>query len=262
MDVTEYDSLRKNVELAEKRAEDLKKAKKEISKLQEEKISALKAAEKQVIYRRESYSEETVRPTRSRMEILNHLERRFGRASGHSGRYGGGPSVYDSYTGTSFSSGGYDPYGISDLADMFFTKDVVKSTPVVESVTTKGLDEVKAELRVELEAKLSEEVTTKLTRLEVVEPQVKELTKQVSELEKTVTTTGDHYTKSANKVLALEKELERTKKLLSLKSYALVDIGDTLGSKTLRWFGSKKKLNKISDSFRDLNKRMQEINEW
>lgn len=250
MDVTEYDSLRKNIELAEKRAKDLKEAQDKIEKLQQEKIDALKLAEKQVIYTRHTRHEEVMMTRKPSYNIMREMENFIMRNRRGSG-YGVG-----SLSGGYIESSGY---GVDYLISMFFDKKVVSNEPVQELITTKGLDEVKSELRLEIESKIDEETKAKLKRLAEVEPQLENLKGQVKSLEKKVVDITEEAMKASSEAAKSAKELDKLNKVYKLRGTFFNLIEQEVKAPMATFFGKSRKLKEINRLTKRAAKQIDEI---
>ena len=167
MDVSEYDEMRKRSELAEKYAESLENSKKEISDLHKKlaeqdkaRIDELENSTKSVTYIRRETVTEVALVKSDKRQILDKLIR-MGQATAMAATQGG------RYKGHSYSDlrGHLGNQIDDDMADIFFDKTTMHSTPVLEVTERKNLDEVVSEIRLEERAQLSEDVKKKLDSL-------------------------------------------------------------------------------------------------
>lgn len=164
MDVSEYDEMKKNALLLEEALKREKEQNDRISTLEKEKIDALKANEKSVTVIKRSEVHEYLLQRRSPNEIIQSMNQFVQGA-----RRG-------SYTME------YATDRLNNFESIFFDKSKSYSIPS-EEVTIKGLDEVKAEIRRDVENKISEETKSKLYRLDIVEGELKKVKAEKEETE-------------------------------------------------------------------------------
>lgn len=154
MDISEYDEMKKNASLLEEALKREKEQNDKIDTLKQEKLDTLKANEKSVTIITKSEVSEYLLQRRSAQEIIHSMNDFVqGARRGH-------------YTQD------YAEDRINSFENIFFDKTKAYSTPY-EEITTKGLDDVKEDIRKELERNIDEEVQSKLKRLTVTEEELK-----------------------------------------------------------------------------------------
>lgn len=197
MDATEYEALKKNIELLEDSKKREKELNDEISKLQQESIDKLINAENSVSVINKTVREDNIYTKRDDGEIYNTLEYFFRDSSRHRG--------YN-----------MDKYNISKLIHHFFTferKEVVLDS----SVVTKGFDEVRKEVEEKYLNELSSGTQKQLDRIPVLEDKIKELNKINLELGSKNTELSDikeKFHKTDEENLELNKKLDEVNWIL------------------------------------------------
>lgn len=165
MDTSEYEALKKNISLLEEAKEKEQVLNNQIQKLKDEKIEALKNNEKSVTIIKKKVITEFVRqnvPSNVVFEGLKTLINSY-RCGNHRAMLG--------FTEES-----------NALRDMFFTKEQMVSHPEAEeTITVKGLDEYKEEMREEYFESLTRETLDTLKKVTILEV---ERAKFLPELEK------------------------------------------------------------------------------
>ena len=140
MDVSEYEAMQENKKLLEKALEKEEKLNKQIIDLKQEKIDSLKETEKKVVKIITRQTQEILLTKKPDHEIMSDLSRLF----------------YDMNDPN--RSYGYNPLSlVENMKHAFFQVEKVESI-VDDSVTIHGLDEVKSEIRAELEKEVKDEV--------------------------------------------------------------------------------------------------------
>lgn len=145
MDVSEYEALKKNIQLLEESRAREQKLNLELQELKNEKILNLMDAEKSVSMINKTIREEVIYIQRDRKQVQNACKMLADDR----------PNFYQ------------------QLIDAVFEKHV-KQTVLDATVVTKGFDEVRKEIEEKYLQELSEETQQKLKRLETLEKQIQD----------------------------------------------------------------------------------------
>lgn len=175
MDVSEYEAMKENKRLLEVSLEKEETLRVEIQDVKNEKIEALKEAKKEVVTALENAKMKVIKTTQSTVhefvktrlptyEIAENIRRFY-----ESMRRGEYESMHR--TNSSFDRhrhpGGFNNSGMTErfirsLDGIFYTDRVKTTDPEITSVETVGLDDVKAELRIEIKNDIDQETVKKL----------------------------------------------------------------------------------------------------
>ena len=148
MDASEYEALKKNISLLEEAKKKEAELSDEIKQLQQEKIQALKDAQHNVTIIKRSVKNELIYKRRSPSEILSLLREYF--AYGTLYRY---PESSE----------------LDHIINICFQKSQTRDLVEDETITTRGFDEVKEEIKKDYIEKLSEQTKTDLEKLRILE---------------------------------------------------------------------------------------------
>jgi hypothetical protein len=176
MDVSEYEAMQENKKLLEESLKREKELSAEVSKLQKEKIEALKQNEKRVVKVTTHKSRQFIIQKLPDYEIAQRIEREFSYLlrTGAAGR---------GFKPTRLINNDADLAGFKRLADLFF--DIEKAHDVVdnEEITTHGLDEIKKELREQIESGITTAQKKKLEDAKVALKKQNELIEKIEHLQ-------------------------------------------------------------------------------
>ena len=199
MDISEYELLKENKKLLEESLKKERELQATIDKLSKEKIKALEDAKMKVIKIVRNESTEYLMQKRDNYHVVHQLRMMLSRPD----------------------SSGYrtiDSMNFQDFGDMLFEKVKSYSIEPKEEITTCGLDEVKAEIRKDLESKIDSNTKKKLDDADVALTKLSELLKENDEslkLIKTLNYTINELTKvnenAVKEINILKKELVENK---------------------------------------------------
>ena len=162
MDASEYEALKKNISLLEEAKKKEAELSDEIKQLQQEKIQALKDAQHSVTIVKKSLKNELIYNRRSPNEILALLKEYF------------------RYVGTNrYHEGSELDHIINICFERSQTRDLVED----ETITTRGFDEVKEEIKKDYIEKLSEQTKASLEKLITLESEHVKLLKSNKKIE-------------------------------------------------------------------------------
>lgn len=151
MDLSEFKLMEENRKLLEESLDREKKLSEENKLLQEEKIKILKNASMSVSYIKRKIVQETKLQNRSDEEIHSSLMRMYDRERRGNNR-----------------EHGYPGFGImNSMVDYFFESKTIEYEGDVE-VISRGLDEVRAEIKSDYVKELSKDTLEKLDKLKIV----------------------------------------------------------------------------------------------
>lgn len=163
MDVSEYELLKENKKLLEDSLKKERELSEEIAKLKEEKIKALEDAKMKVIkINKQEITEYRYINTEYANRYLPELIYRI------QNNRNGNPLLDSSIS--------------EEIFNKLFKKVTSISTPINE-ITTIGLDEVKKELREDIESKINKDIQNKLSNADKVLELNNKLTKEIRELD-------------------------------------------------------------------------------
>ena len=148
MDASEYEALKKNISLLEEAKKKEAELSDEIKQLQQEKIQALKDAQHNVTIIKRSVKNELIYSRRSPNDIISLLREYF--AYGTLYRY---PKSSE----------------LDHIINICFQKSQTRDLVEDETITTRGFDEVKEEIKKDYIEKLSEQTKTDLEKLRILE---------------------------------------------------------------------------------------------
>lgn len=233
MDVSEYDAMRENKRLLEASLKKEREYKKEIDRLNEEKIKALEDAKMKVVKVSRRDTHEHVMITRHQADIYRELQHYFSGERSRRDRF----NLYDSATDLEF---------VNYLLRTFFKKETSFSIySDNETVTTHGLDEIKVELRKDIESKIDKETKDKLERADVAIRRHREIIQEKEELEKELKGLSQKYTKTLDLCDKLTKELDAKE-----KDDLTINYIEKVLSNGYNFWNAVDKLNNIKDSLR------------
>ena len=162
MDASEYEALKKNISLLEEVKKKEAELSDEIKQLQQEKIQALKDAQHSVTIVKKSIKNELIYNRRSPNEIRALLKEYF--------RYAGISRYHE---------GSELDHIINICFERSQTRDLVED----ETITTRGFDEVKEEIRKDYVEKLFEQTKADLEKLMTLESEHAKLLKSNKKIE-------------------------------------------------------------------------------
>ena len=165
MDVSEYEALKENKRLLEESLENERELRQENKKLQQEKIEALQEAKKKVVKTTMAHKSETIYAKRPIPEIVRNIN-----FFAETGRF-----KEDYRTGGRF----LNP---EDFFELMFERKSIETEPIVSSVTTHGLDEIKEEIREQIKKDIDAETKEKIERYDEKVNKIIELQKKCDEL--------------------------------------------------------------------------------
>ena len=148
MDASEYEALKKNISLLEEAKKKEAELSDEIKQLQQEKIQALKDAQHSVTIIKKSVRNELLYKRRSDEDILKYLKHYFTNRE------------YYRYR---------DSDELDRIINMCFEKGESRNIVDDETITTRGFDEVKEEIKKDYIEKLSEQTKADLEKLMTLE---------------------------------------------------------------------------------------------
>lgn len=157
MDISEYEAMKENKKMLEDSLNRERELSSKIDKLKEEKIEALKEAEKKVIKYTEVQNIDCILQRRPDKQIISELMH-FTRVLEDSGRYS-----------TSSQSNSI----INHLEEMFFERTSMRSELETSNLTVHGLDEVKDEIKTQMKKEVQNEVSNLETKVEVMKQTAK-----------------------------------------------------------------------------------------
>jgi hypothetical protein len=204
MDISEYEAMKENKKLLENSLEKERGLQEQIKKLTDEKTKALEDAKMKVVKISKTEITEYLMRKREDSYIWRELWHLLGLD------YRGLPKMPDCIH-------------TDHLASVFFEKVKSYSMPN-EETTTHGLDEIKAEIRNDLKAKMDEETNRKIKNAETALSKNDELLKE----NRTLTTDNGTLTEKNKKLTEQCDEL--TKKITDIEdgNKVLSDVKDTL----------------------------------
>lgn len=229
MDISEYEVMRENKKLLEDSLKNERELQKQIEQLTKEKINVLEDAKMKVVKITktevtECLLKKRVQDTHSWRQILMLL----------------GVGSFNMPLNVP------DPITMDRLQDVFFERTTAHSMPIKE-VTLHGLDEIKKEIREELESKMDSDTKRKLKDAEKTTHQNYTLIEKnkklnnsillLTEVNKTLSTTFDNLTENVSKTKSEIEKLNKIKEILKNgigifnKSKLLVNINNIINEK-------------------------------
>jgi len=181
MDISEYEAMKETKRLLEASLKRERQQQDRIDELHKEKIKAYEDAKMKVIHTVKTSVTEHLLVKRSPKEIFARLRAYF------------------------YSSEG-EPYALNQLQDIFFDKTTSYGSSIEPTITTKGLDEVKEELREVIE----KDVKYDKKRTEEIFNKQHEFLAQISKLEKETSVLHDEAMENSR---LLEKKETKIKEL-------------------------------------------------
>lgn len=190
MDLSEYERIQENKKLLEKSLENERSLRDEITKLQKEKLEALESAKMKVIkIKRNETTEHILMQHSSRYDLsrlFNILKEYFAGIDNH-------------YTGAI----------LNEIVEGLFRK----TTSYIihdDEVTTHGLDEIKEELRIDIEKNINEDIKEKLERASKFQKEKSEILDNLSIATKKNTTLSKENENLIKVIEELEIKLKKT----------------------------------------------------
>lgn len=208
MDSSEWESMKKNIQLLEESKAREQQLNNEIKKLQDEKMEVLKSNEKNVTIVKRTDKYEVVYNTKPIRDIFTEVYTRLEQA-----RRLGRPieSVVDG----------------DQLIRMFFEKSVANSIGVDETITTRGFDEVKSEYEAKYKEELEQETKDSLATIPTLEKKVKELKLEIEKTGPERKQLQDDNFDLMKKNMDLTKQIDKLEKHLFSTRTDLASIIDT-----------------------------------
>jgi len=234
MDDSEYELLKENKRLLEEALSETKRQQAEIDRLNKEKLEILENSKMKVtkVTRLETY--ESVWIDQPEVFALEQLNRNLTR---HFNSYG---------TNVSFKS-------VKSVIDTFFKRVVTTSDPKIE-ITTLGLDEVRKEIREELQSKIDSDIKDKLANADkaleaysILSKTVDDLREENYNLSKYNSDLIDHNVKlkdAESNLSKLESKYQRNLDLLTKYTYLCKEILKAT-PETVSSFGNKEIVKKV-----------------
>lgn len=201
MDLTEYEILTGKIKLLEQSLEREKLLQAEIKKLSDEKVKALEDAKMKVVKITKTEHTDVLLQSKTNVEIYNILRRVV------TGNFVNDRSDRDSYR----SNQNMDA-SIDYVKDNLFTKTKSRSFPLVET-TFHGLDEIKVEIRKDLEQSIDDDIKIKLKYLDEI------ILKNEDLIVKNTKLTNENVVLN-NSVLTLELSVEALN--FKIKNYEII----------------------------------------
>lgn len=191
MDVSEYNEIMENKKLLKESLEREKELNDQIQKLNKEKLKAYEDAKMQVVYQNKKVIEEVNIESVDVDELYGYMTHR--RYDGRSGRY-----IYEK-----------SPFVYSEnILNRFIRKTkVVREEPT--EITVKGLDEVKIELRKDIESKLDKEIYDKISKYDKLSKIIGEKDKEISSFHKKELTYLDEIDSLNKHIESVEHNFEK-----------------------------------------------------
>ena len=142
MDASEYEALKKNISLLEEAKKKEAELSDEIKQLQQEKIQALKDAQHNVTIIKRSVKNELIYRRRSYKDIVSLLRNYF---------------TFKEDSRSLVTYGHYEDPELDHIINICFEKSQTRDLVEDETITTRGFDEVKEEIKKDYIEKLSEQ---------------------------------------------------------------------------------------------------------
>ena len=195
MDASEYEALKENIKLLKEAKQKEQELSDEIKQLQQEKIQALKDAQHSVTIIKKSVKNELIYKRRSDEDILRYLK---------------------SY----FTNREYYRYGDSDELDrvlnMCFERGETRNIVENETITTRGFEEVKEEIKRGYLKDLSEQTKSELEDFKKLQSQYSDTIKKNTKLEEEnyqllgdVQTYRERYSRTEKTLVGLRHDIKR-----------------------------------------------------
>lgn len=210
MDLSEYERIQENKKLLEKSLENERSLRDEITKLQKEKLEALESAKMKVIkIKRNETTEHILAPYSSRYDLsrlFNILKEYFAGIDTH-------------YTGAI----------LNEVVEGLFKK-TTSHTIHDDEVTTHGLDEIKEELRIDIEKNINEDIKEKLERASKFQKEKSEILDNLSIATKKNTTLSKENENLIKVIEELEIKLKKTEISLEESTKLLENLSKIVSS--------------------------------
>ena len=225
MDLSEYEEIQKNKKLLEESREELKSLYEENKKLQQEKIDALKNAEKSVTIIKRNETTEVVynrRPVEEFTETIKQIHNEI------------------EYYGWRV-----DP---ERLVNHFFEKSTISNHLPTEEVIVRGLDEVREQLRQEVKKEFEGNIEDLERSVSYYKDVKNNLDDKISELVIKNKSLGHELSEAESDIMKLTEETLEQEELLtcydaSMKSYS--EIEEILNTKSFTIFNFRKLVNTL-----------------
>lgn len=201
MDVSEYETLKENAKLLQTSLDREKELQSQIQKLNQEKIKALEDAKMQVVHITKTEHTEYLLYKKEPADVIKNLLN------------------FLKINGNHYSISTLADHTVPKIQETFFDKAKTVSFPN-EEYTTKGLDDVKAEIRIQLNKELSEDIKQKLQSAELNQAKYSEVVNKVKTLENELTKKQKSIDSLDASFTDLTEKLEESKKYTStLQNY-------------------------------------------
>ena len=168
MDASEYEALKKNISLLEEAKKKEAELSDEIKQLQQEKIQALKDAQHNVTIIKRSVKNELIYRRRSYKDIVSLLRNYF---------------TFKEDSRSLVTYGHYEDPELDHIINICFEKSQTRDLVEDETITTRGFDEVKEEIKKDYIEKLSEQTKADLEKLIALESEHVKLLKSNKKIE-------------------------------------------------------------------------------
>lgn len=168
MDASEYEALKENIKLLKEAKQREVELSDEIKELQQEKIEALKNAQHNVTITKKSVSTELIVKRRSDEDILRYLRNYFNNES------------YSNFLRNRTFSHSSE---LDMILNMCFEKRENRNVVEDETITTKGFEEVKEEIKRDYLEKLSEQTRAELEDFKKMQPEYSDTLRKNKRLE-------------------------------------------------------------------------------
>jgi len=253
MDVSEYEAMQENKKLLEESLKREKELSAEVSKLQKDKIEALRDAQKKIIKINKHVTREYIIPHLSESEMMEKLNREFYYWADmmHRGKQHRIPDH------NRFSM---EVLGTSRrFADLFFSKEKSHDMTTSEEITTHGLDEIKAELKTQLESEMTTATKQKLEKAAKALKKESEYLEKIDNLLNETSTQKSEIRHLEDMLKSLEKNLESVNldvKLFQELKDAVSQMGTILYSGASIW-NLKRLFEQLKDVYSEIQEKIQ-----
>ena len=195
MDISEYEAMKENKALLEKSLETERGLKDEIVKLKDEKLKALEDAKMKVVKQTNTTIHEYVYVTKPTADICRDFLSIMG---------------FDYRTIMSISDDKYKEMHVSHFIDATFNKTQSISHPTKETIVV-GLDEVKREIKEDLEKSMNETTANKIKKADEVISKNESLIKTNSDLKDDNASLNTKVNKLTGEIETIIKEADESK---------------------------------------------------
>lgn len=247
MDVSEYDAMRENKRLLEASLEKEREYKKEIDRLNEEKIKALEDARMKVVkvYKKETHEHALIK--NNNHDIYRELCYYFSKGKENL-RGQKMPHFPGNYNRS-------DSEFLDWLFKVFFSKEQSVSVNTDnETVTTHGLDEIKVELREDIESQIDKETKDKLKYADTAIKRYTEILSEKKAIREDFEILRKRYDNVLDSYDKLQKDFENVKKTDLYENTLSDDIKEIL-NKGYNFWNAIDRLNDIKHATTRIHKR-------